>query len=577
MLDRLLKEHRAHHLPLPPNDARLVRYRSGGGGMVNNKVMPDVYSLAFQMRGKDGKQELLTARVLWPGRYSGFIRRYPGAEGRAVVPVKPVPAAARRLAGGEHETMFFALQCHSLGWTELAIEVLGRARVSEGAPSLLRLRKGAWDYWVWQVPNEGSDWRAITARLKALMAEEETLRQTYHRSTVSSLEAALIPRKTKPGSIEALIDVVARQPARTGTIGLPERAGAADRLSSLGFTAVPVLIDHLGDQRMTRHVMQGFNNFHSWPMRVEDVVSDLLEEIAGRHLGRDWLRRQQGYPVKKADALAWWDEARKVGEEGYALRHVLPDQAKDPHPHQLRIIREKYPKHLPRLYRKVLAEQPTTQSWALAEAVAQSSLPRHEKLRLLHAGAMGRNLMHRREALYQLLELDRTFFLRIVRQTLLSLPRDVPGAYWRCEEAHYARFVTLADDPVLWKQLEQTARCSTVGLRMELLNHTGEVVGDKVTPTQRRRHLALFAAFLDDKASRDQEADQDHYSGPCAGFHYNRLSVRDFAAMQMAWYLRVGVPLKPDRSAKEWEQFRQRVRAAWQREQDKDRAAPPQK
>ena len=48
-LDGLLKEYRALGLPLPPDDAKLVRYESGGGGLVDGKVQPKLFALAFEL------------------------------------------------------------------------------------------------------------------------------------------------------------------------------------------------------------------------------------------------------------------------------------------------------------------------------------------------------------------------------------------------------------------------------------------------------------------------------------------------------------------------------------------------
>jgi hypothetical protein len=560
-LDALLTEYSRHGLPLPRRGAKLVLYHAEGSYLLNGKVQPNRYGLALATRGKDGKQRLERgAGDGWPL----------GKKEKPPVEVQPSAAMARKYSHHYHETLFFALACHSLDWTELSVELLARvqaeARRYGKRIGMRELRAKVWNYWAWKIPDPGSDWKEIAKRLKALMAADKAFQREYHGAMVRSLEAALKRRKSPAGSFQALIDDVAMQPASTGTFGARSQAKLRSRLTGLGFKAVPVLIEHLQDKRMTRHVMQGFNNFPSWHMRVQHVVSDVLEEIAGKSLGRNWLRRQQGYPVKKADALAWWKKAKKLGEEAYALKHVLPEKG-DPDLHQLRMIVEKYPKHLPGLYKKVLAERPDAQSWALAEAVAKSKLPRKEKLALLRAAAKGKSLKHRREALYQLFELDRPFFVKVVRQTLKELPKDVNDQYWCCEEAHYGVFVSLANEPSLWKQLGQTARRSSIGLRMELLQNAGREIENKPSPG-RTRYLILLAPFLDDEASRTEQTDK-RYEGPGAGFHYDTLSVRNFAAMTMAYYFNIKVPLKPDRTAKEWGELRARVRKAWKREQEK--------
>lgn len=52
VFDDLLKEYRALGLPLPPEDAKLVRYDAGGGGIINRVVQPIRYGLAFEFKPK---------------------------------------------------------------------------------------------------------------------------------------------------------------------------------------------------------------------------------------------------------------------------------------------------------------------------------------------------------------------------------------------------------------------------------------------------------------------------------------------------------------------------------------------
>ena len=54
----------------------------------------------------------------------------------------------------------------------------------------------------------------------------------------------------------------------------------------MGFDAVPYLIEHLDDDRLTRAMEGGFMAFPR-NVRVGDVVSDLLENLAGQDIGGD--------------------------------------------------------------------------------------------------------------------------------------------------------------------------------------------------------------------------------------------------------------------------------------------------
>src|SRR6516165_5421843 len=47
---QLLADYRAFGLPLPPDNAKLVRFESGGRYILNSKLMPPTYFLGFLLR-----------------------------------------------------------------------------------------------------------------------------------------------------------------------------------------------------------------------------------------------------------------------------------------------------------------------------------------------------------------------------------------------------------------------------------------------------------------------------------------------------------------------------------------------
>ena len=306
-------------------------------------------------------------------------------------------------------------------------------------------------------------------------------------------------------------------------------------------------------------MQQGFNNFPTWPVMVKHIVSDLLQELAGEDIGKDWLRRQQGWGVDKADAQAWWDKARKEGEEVYFLGHVLPssDKAGWPNSLMLEIITKRYPKHLPTLYKTILDERPNIQSWPVAGAVAKSSLPEEKKREVFLYASRSKNLTHLRSGLSQLQKLDPDQFLVILLAILESLPKTPTESYWACPEAAFGHLVTATDDVRAWKMLEKVAKRSDVGLRMEFLNGMGR---NYLKDQQRKQRLEFLAAFLDDAEAPDVKANPKMFDGPHAGFTFNRLEVRDLAAMTIASIL--GMPDAPDMNwtPEQWEKLRNQVR-----------------
>src|SRR5262249_25342927 len=172
-----------------------------------------------------------------------------------------------------------------------------------------------------------------------------------------------------------------------------------------GFAIVPTLIAHLDDDRLTRTRHDG--KYQTFQFRVRDLVSEILQTISGEDLG-DARPLIGPFIAEKAVVEAWWKEARVVGEETYFVRKVLGESADAPGPNQLmlKIITQKYPQHLTALYRKILeGRSKASISW-LAEAVAESSLPREQQRELFLAAAASKNLDHRYTGLAYLKELD---------------------------------------------------------------------------------------------------------------------------------------------------------------------------
>jgi len=468
-----------------------------------------------------------------------------------------------------NDGLVVALQCQARGWKALAQE-LWIASLKEDSghhfsafyqPANLPNRSAvtylAWAYSGNELVKSDSDRAKTAKRMKALLVAEPKLDTKFSRGLLKSLEAALVPSTAKPGTVERMIDDLTDMCMVKGMYR-DETDARYTRLAHMGFAAVPALLEHLDDDRLTRSVRQGFNNFPTWIVRVEHVASDLLQELAGEDIGKDWLRRQQGWGVEKADAQAWWDKALKEGEETYFLGHVLPSGEKEGWPSSLmlEIITKKYPQHLPKLYKTILDERPKIQSWPVAEAVAKSSLSDDKKRELFLFASRNKDLAHRRFGLSQLQKLDPQQFTTILLATLESLPKTPTEPYWACPEAAYALLVVATDDARAWKMLEKVAKRSDVGLRMEFMNG----MGNSYIKGQRKQRLEFLAAFLDDAEAPDVKANSKMFGGPHAGFTFNRLEVRDLAAMTIASILEM--PDAPDMNwtPAQWEKLRNQVK-----------------
>lgn len=566
-LDDLLKEYRKLDLPLPPRKAKLVRYQSLDPGVVivNGKIQPHrkEYALAFLIGPETKKEQpkLLTGTRWLPT--DGVSNIHEAA---------PEPDAAKGIDLAGEDGLILAIRCHERGWDKLARHVLEQSQKKAKDPLHKQLLHVAWDYWYGRLTDPKLDRRPAAKHLKELIKQNKEWDTKYNRVLLKSLDLALAPRKSRPGSIESLIDDLVDYNADTGTIGIFEPEERYWRIAKLGFDAVPALIEHLDDDRLTRARMQGFNNFATWHMRIGDVVSDLLEGLAGEETGRDWLDRQKGYRIDKAKAKTWWQKANKVGEETYLLDHVFvkatENQEEHVNAHLLNVMLAKYPKHIPSLYRAILDKRPELDSWLLAEAVLRCQQPTKAKMDLFVYGAAHKDNKHRYPALVAMKELDRKQFDALLLATIEKFPKDVAGPYWKCPEADIAGLATGCNDPHIWPVLEKVAKRSAVGLRLEMLNM---LRGNE----HRAERLRLLAAFLDDDTVRMLRGHGSKFEGPCAGFIYKKLEVRDFAALELAALLRIEIEEKLHRTPEEWAKVRDRVRQALKREQDKSRTPSP--
>ncbi len=356
----------------------------------------------------------------------------------------------------------------------------------------------------------------------------------------------MIPSQAKPGTIEALIDDLVDY---VGT--KPDER--YNRIANLGFEAVPQLIDHLDDERLTRSTMQGPFPLEMTNLYVGDVVGDLLYDLAGPAMRRPGLPGRI-YRPEKAEVQKWWETARDLGEEAYLLRYVLPPLHK-PIPPELsvnipaaRLIGVKYPKHLPSLYRNVLENRPDYNTWELSEIVMKAAIPVEEKLDLLALAARHKDSWHRLPALHCLSKLDKQLFAKLLAAAIDELPKDRSNrGVW------IAHLVMETDDARAWQALEKAVARASPALQMELL----DLHDSSKEVRHRSKRLHLLTPYLDDSTVYDP------------GVSNRKIEVRDFVAMKIADLIGIAVE-REERTPEERAKIRNQVREALESEPAKE-------
>jgi hypothetical protein len=550
-LEQLLEDYRAYGLPVPTKDAPLVR--CSGGVAYPGETQLFASGLGFLV--KAGTKTELPVVLGGPHPYE-FLGE------PSVTILDPTKATDDEIESWITDAgprgLGLAILCKARGWNSLAETFFnGRPKRREAPLPGATLRLDAWYYWQHELPNPRSDWPSAAPCLRLLLGTEPELNTTDNQALLRSLEAALLPSKATPGSIQAQIDALVRACSTNLSFFNKEPDRHYLRLVEAGFAAVPDLIKHLDDNRLTRIFVPHSHRPSEYQYRVRDVVGDLLNGLAEDALPRGWIR-----DLDMKSARVWWNDAKKAGEEAFLLGHVVPKDAKEPSDHLLRILLKRYPQHLPPIYRSILNERPEIASRSVLRAIALSELPWKQKMELFISGASHEMRGQRDAALETIKEQEPEHFVETVIKMLDQLPRTPKGSYWRCPEEQVVHLVLHADDKRVWNALEKAARRVDVGLRMQLLKRVA-TGGD--TNQRRPARIAFLKSFLDDATLRDVDSDPDRFVAVPAGDGYPRLEVRNYAAMEIAELLKLKRTAQPTWDDKQWAQFRDEVRQTLKR------------
>lgn len=565
-LDELYLAYRWHGLPLPPTDAVLIRwvergYLRGGEGVEEEKVP----RLGLMVRKLSGSKPA----IVWG---DGYV--YEEVRASRLQPVLPLAKYLDRDVWFAEDLVTLAAQAYHLGWTELAHAAFDRAKTTArgGAYTptaedrdhiLLTLRTMTWNESYRSLTEPGTDRKKLFRSLKLVADNDARFRSEYQTELLRGIGLTLRPSVARPGSLEAFIDGLTEcDRTRASSLDPLAPPDAVDKLIERGFDAVPALVAHLDDGRVTRaRDLHGANNsIMIHVCRVEEVCAWLLTDLAAETLPG----HRDVTPAQFHKAVAdWYEGAKKNGEEQWALAHVVRGDG-GLNRLLLRLIRAKYPRHLPDLYKQVLGRMQGFETDAVAGEVAASTLDRETKILLLRQGVSSRYHAHRLPAVAALEHVDRTQFRKELKETLdwLSTAKLDDKAWEHQMPPHeLAELVKRADDADCWAVLGRAYKAAPAHVRLKLLNHVGDFDRTR-DPVRLKYPLRLLIEMLPDRTVR-YSSRIDGFSHP--GHAYPTLTVGDFAALRLADYLDYDVPWDQKRTASEWATIREAIRVQIER------------
>jgi hypothetical protein len=558
--DTLIAQYRRHGLPELPTDAELVLASRG-------RVIPGV-RLAFAQDGERTKLLIGTESI----SSSSFDE---------VVTADPNEVRSDQLQVGLYSRPFginallaSAVQCRIRGWNRLADALFVRATSEacghpnsqyyqpEAEPADLALARVAWAHYGNQLTAPDSDRKSVLTRMERLWDEFPKFHTAPNRLMFKCLRAALKPTGSSPGSAEAEIDALVDF---SGDFMVWYPMTSPSRVSSLtmrGFEAIPALLEHLDDPRLTRAHSGGLNNFPPQHLRVGDIVQAVLGNLATVPLGREGRPWRLSFSVDPKLAKAWWKRAKPFGEERWVVEHVLPPrpETSEPRGDLLQILAARYPNRLPYLYRVILRARPDIDSGAIASAIAASTLLPTQKRSLLIEAIEQSKHQHRRAALSELRSIDEPEFTSRMLAIAEGLPPLPEESYSRSPEAGYASLASSSPDPRIWKALLVATQRADVPMRMEYLSAIGHY-HRREAPTYRLA-LSLLAAFLDDASPRQYTQHPRKLGDSVVEQRFDQLEVRNLAAYRAGWLLRIRTMPLPEWDTERWARYRAEVEAA---------------
>jgi len=425
-----------------------------------------------------------------------------------------------------------------------------------GEPPTLMLARACLSSAMNEIPSPRPDFARIKSRIERLLTDEPQLNNETTKAVLRALKENVAHETAPAGSLARLVDDYVIGGGTSGGIwGNMHAFTPAERVLILkGLEAVPALLAARHSHRFSNHLMQGFNNFPSFPMTAGQVIDAYLRRLANQELKSDWLDRQRGSVLDDQVLADWWKEASALGEEAYVKKYtiVVDEKNNASISYELLLIAVvRYPALLGDFYRRLLTT--SQQSWPVADAIVDcDKISREEKVELFEAGMATNNEFHRFNALRSLFRVNPSLadgqLVRILTLLTDSSEKKSPSN----QDApiglsNLGFLVSMSRDAATWDALlALLGRCS-INRKFDLVDHL--YPPPDAPANVLRTFQSIYSKFADDES---------------IGLYHDRsIAMRDFIHAHWADWLDLDREL-PDQDATpdDWAKYRAAVREA---------------
>ncbi len=408
-------------------------------------------------------------------------------------------------------------------------------------PDLL-LARSIFEYYKQKTLEPGCNWKDIANALDKLRSEFPTLfsaakqdyNENYRNQFVEDLKLTVTAIEPMNGTVEERLLTWANTTGDMRHLGFYDSHNVqADQpvreIFLRGAEAIKPMVDLVGDRRLTLHVRPAVDNAREYRLRVGDLAEMLLREISGASspVKNEWI-------TQKPDIwLDWIANTDLTDETGFLESAAFDVRSGTTHEVPIRVMEHRHPERFIKLVETVSKNAKRyTYCHYVTDAIRDSStISVAEKSRLLSMMSEQLPDQQKRTAVQALAYVNKDMTADLVLPLIKKIPKDVNEPYWTSEAAALTHVVMQLDDIKIWREYLQAAKNASVGLRMEMMEPMNySYIGE----TNLDFRLAFLSSFLADETVRNQDADPQKYTGPCAAFTFKKISVRNYVAMTLA-------------------------------------------
>ncbi len=469
--------------------------------------------------------------------------------------------------------------CLRAGWNLLAMELLANKLKEFRGDVLEEVALDAWETSENELLDYKRDRAAVEVFLKRILDDYPELRTEHKKAVIKLLDLSLASASHRNQGIEGEIDDLATEESRQIDVGFSgfqqvEQSGKAARSLYLrGFEAVPALIEHSGDMRLTRGAIVGMDRYPSHIATVGEIVSGLLINLAGNTTivdhGRMYSDVDSREYIDRKLVTKWWKRAGTKSEEQYLVDNILPEKdtaESEPNNSNAALLASKYPARLPEVYIKLITSFPHIRSNELSRLLAENKVGGSDTAALLVRAATTGGVDQREGAFWALASIKFPRTAELLAKRLDNLPAKADGEYWRSEPTNLVSVVQSIDDQRAWNALSRLARRSVPGQKLAIVCQfeTSCVCSD---PSSSVIHFLL--PFVDDHTELNLKKGELEESGfMITSLNVDRITISDAALMGIGDQFKINSFFASDWTKTQWSEFRVNVRAAldkWQK------------